>query len=37
MARPRILLAGGNPLVAPMLIEHLQQGDRYDLELMIHA
>jgi CheY-like chemotaxis protein len=32
MARPRILLAGGNPLVAPMLIEHLQQGDRYDLE-----
>jgi CheY-like chemotaxis protein len=25
-------LAGGNPLVAPMLAEHLHQGDRYDLE-----
>ena len=32
MARPRILLVGGRPLVAEMLTEHLRHGDRYELE-----
>src|SRR5262245_38816363 len=32
MARPRILLVGGHPLVATMLTEHLHHADRYELE-----
>ena len=32
MARPRILLVGGHPLVAAMFTEHLHHGDRYELE-----
>ena len=34
MVRPRILLVGGRPLVAEMLIEHLRHGDRYEPELV---
>ena len=32
MARPRILLIGGHPLVATMVSDHLHVGDRYELE-----
>jgi CheY-like chemotaxis protein len=32
MARPRILLVGGDPFVVAMLSEHVHHGDRYDLE-----
>src|SRR5262245_55460230 len=32
MIRPRILLVGGRPLVAEMLIEHLRHDDRYELK-----
>jgi CheY-like chemotaxis protein len=32
MARPRILLVGGRPLVAEMVSEHLRHGDRYEFE-----
>ena len=32
MARPRILLVGGNPLVAAMLTEHLHHGDCYEVD-----
>src|SRR5262245_64591774 len=32
MARPRILLVGGHPLVATMLTEHLHHADRYEIE-----
>src|SRR5262245_34736785 len=32
MARPRILLVGGHPLLAAMFTEHLHRGDCYELE-----
>ena len=32
MARPRVLLVGGHPLVAEMLTEHLHGRNRYELE-----
>ena len=32
MARPRVLLVGGHPLVAEMFTEHLHGGNRYELE-----
>ena len=32
MARPRVLLVGGHPLVAEMLTEHLHVGNGYELE-----
>ena len=32
MARPRILLVGGHPLIAAMFTEHFHHGDRYELE-----
>src|SRR5262245_63344695 len=32
MARPRLLLVGGHPLMAAMFTEHLRRGERYELE-----
>jgi CheY-like chemotaxis protein len=32
MPRPRILLVGGNPMMAAMVTEHLQYGGLYDVE-----
>ena len=32
MARPKIILVGGHPLVAAMFTDHLHHGDRHELE-----
>src|SRR5262245_7115766 len=32
MARPRLLLVGGHPLMAAMFAEHLRRGECYELE-----
>ena len=37
MARPRILLVGGHPLVAAMFTEHLHHDGRYELESVLYC
>src|SRR5215467_7039415 len=37
MARPRILLVGGNPLMAAMLTEHLHRDGHYEVESVAYC